>query len=124
MLRSISLVGRIAQDLELRGQDKKLLSTSIAVSRGIKDAKGNYPTDFYRLIILGSFIETVQKVAEKGDLVGVVGKPQISKSVVDDKTYVNVEVVVDQFWVIKKKSNVETEQSNEEEEDDDINNMI
>lgn len=67
--------GNIAADLKLLGQNGKLATTAIAVDRGMKDANGNWVTDFLNLRFLGDKqVSRAQKELQKGVHAVVQGK--------------------------------------------------
>lgn len=67
--------GNIAADLKLLGQNGKLATTAIAVDRGMKDANGNWVTDFLNLRFLGDKqVARAQKELQKGIHAVVQGK--------------------------------------------------
>lgn len=73
-MNRIILTGRITRDLELRatGTGNYIVSYQLAVQRD----KDN--TDFINIITYGEFAKTLCKYCQKGDLIGIEGKLQIS----------------------------------------------
>ena len=77
MVNIISLVGRIARDLEITETEngKKTLTVVVAVPREYKNLKGEYETDFIPVRIgQGSMLETTKEYCLKGDLIGIKGR--------------------------------------------------
>ena len=77
MLNQVLLVGRIAQDLEIKELEsgKKAVKITLAVPRSLKNANGEYDTDFVDCIF-GSIAEDTKEYCKKGDLNGVKGRVQ------------------------------------------------
>ena len=70
------LIGRIANDLELKTVgDGKVVNFSIAVNKG-KDEKGNSEADFFQVVAWNTTGENLIKYTKKGDLIAVEGKLQ------------------------------------------------
>lgn len=78
MLNQVVLVGRIAQDLEIKELEsgRKVVKITLAVPRSFKNANGEYDTDFIDCIAFGGIAENTTEYCEKGDLVGVKGRVQ------------------------------------------------
>jgi len=77
MINIISLVGRIARDLEITETEngKKILTLVVAVPRAYKNLNGEYETDFIPVRIgQGSMLETTKEYCLKGDLIGIKGR--------------------------------------------------
>jgi single-strand DNA-binding protein len=96
MINTITLVGRMAVDPELKftGSGKAVCSFRLAVDRQFKDAEGNRETDFFDIVAWQNSAEFVANYVAKGDLVGVVGRLQSRKwEAQDGSKRVSVEVV-------------------------------
>ena len=77
MINTVTLVGRIARDLEITENEegKKILTMVVAVPRDYRDTNGMYETDFITCQLWnGTTIETVKEYCLKGDLVGIRGR--------------------------------------------------
>ena len=83
MINQVTLVGRIAKDLEIieTEQGNKILSIVVAVPRIYKNVNGEYETDFIPVRIgKGSMLEATKEYCLKGDLIGVRGRLQRSET--------------------------------------------
>lgn len=75
MLNQITIVGRIASDLELNeAEDKKVTTITLAVSRSYKNAEGEYETDLVPVTLWAGIAENTVNYCKKGDIVGVRGR--------------------------------------------------
>lgn len=78
MLNQVVLVGRITNDIEVKGKDgeTKTANICIAVPRNYKNQNGEYETDFINVIAWNSVAENTKEFCEKGNLIGVKGRIQ------------------------------------------------
>lgn len=79
MLNSVNLVGRLANDPELKtldGKDAKVVNISIAVQKPYKNIEGKYDADFFNIVLWNETADTLVKFCKKGDLVGISGRLQ------------------------------------------------
>lgn len=77
MLNQIVLVGRVANEMEIKEiEDKKSLCLTLAVPRSYKNEEGIYDTDFIKCILWNSMAENTAEYVKKGDLVGIKGRLQ------------------------------------------------
>lgn len=77
MINTVTLVGRIARDLEITENEegKKVLTIVVAVPRQYKNINGEYETDFIPVRVgQGSMLETTKEYCLKGDLIGIRGR--------------------------------------------------
>ena len=113
MLNSISIMGRITKELELKTTQPNghaVVSFSIATDRNYKE-NGEYPTDFFDIVAWRKTAEFICKYFGKGQLIAIDGKLQTRTFT--DKNNNNrsaVEIVVDNAHFCQKKA--ETQQSN------------
>lgn len=75
MLNSVSLIGRITHDLELRqtNSGKSVMDFSIAVQNQTRDEDGNYGADFFKCTVWNGTAEFVNKNMKKGSAIAVHG---------------------------------------------------
>lgn len=75
----IMIVGRVGNDPEVKliGSDKKVARFNLAVNRPIKDAEGNYITDWFPCEFWNKQAETAENFIKKGTMVSVVGSARI-----------------------------------------------
>lgn len=77
MINTVTLVGRIARDLEITENEegKKVLTIVVAVSRHYKNINGEYETDFISVRVgQGLMLETTKENCLKGDIIGIRGR--------------------------------------------------
>lgn len=79
MLNTISLMGRLTRDPELRqtGSGKPVCSFSLAVERDFKNPDGDKETDFIDIVTWNKTAEFVSKYLRKGTLAIVTGRLQL-----------------------------------------------
>ena len=85
MLNQITVVGRLAQDLEIKELENgvKTCVITLAVPRSFKNVDGGYDTDFVPCTLLGSVAENTANYCKKGDVVGVRGRVQSNDSQIE-----------------------------------------
>lgn len=78
MLNSVSLIGRLVRDPELRYTQNgvPVCSFTLAVDRDIKDSTGERPTDFIDVVSWRSSAEVVSRYGKKGSMLAVAGRLQ------------------------------------------------
>jgi len=75
MLNQVIIVGRLVKDLDLKEiNDKKVGNITLAVSRGYKNANGEYDTDFIDCVLWNGVAENTAEYCKKGDIIGVKGR--------------------------------------------------
>lgn len=79
MINSITLVGRLCKDPEMRytPNGKAVSSFSIAVDRPFKNQAGEKEVDFINIVVWGSQAEHCANYLSKGKLAGIEGRLQI-----------------------------------------------
>jgi single-strand DNA-binding protein len=79
MINSITLVGRLTKDPELRYTQagKGVASFTIACDRPFKNQQGEKETDFINVVVWGNQAENCANYLTKGKLAGVEGRLQI-----------------------------------------------
>lgn len=120
-MNKVCLTGRIVKDLELRysSADKAVVNFSLAVQRKYKNPNGDYETDFINCVVYGKPAETLEKYAQKGDLIGIEGRIQTrTYENKDNKKVYVTEIIVDNydFLSTKGKSSKEEETTQNEPE--------
>ena len=100
-MNRICLSGRIVNDLELRctGQGKDIVSYTLACRRD-KDT-----TDFIPCTTFGEFAKVLCQYCQKGDMVGVEGRLQVSSYEKDGQKHYSYNVLTDKvdFYNTKKE---------------------
>ena len=78
MLNQLVLVGRIAEEIQIKenedGQKKSIIT--VAVPRSYKNENGEYDTDFIDCILWNMVAENTAEYCRKGDMIGVKGRLQ------------------------------------------------
>ena len=106
MVNSIMLVGRLAQDIEVKTLDsgKEVTNISLAVPRAYKNADGIYETDFFD--------------CRKGDTVGVRGRLQTSNYETEDgEKKKATQIIVEKLTFLSSKHH---DMSEDKSNDDDM----
>lgn len=76
-MNQVILVGRIAQDLEIKEQEeKRTITLTLAVQRAFKNTDGIYETDFIPCQLWNGIAERTEEFCHKGDVVGIKGRMQ------------------------------------------------
>ena len=70
----VTLVGRVAQEIELKEEDKKIAVVTLAINRCFKNSDGVYETDFIPCILWNSIASNVADYCHKGDTIAVKGR--------------------------------------------------
>jgi single-strand DNA-binding protein len=80
-LNRVVLIGRLTRDPEMRStaSGTSVANFTLAVDRQRPNAQGERETDFIRIVVWGKLSETCSKYLEKGRLVAVDGRLQISQ---------------------------------------------
>ena len=110
MLNTVMLVGRLAQDIEVKKLDsgKDVVRVSLAVNRGYKNAEGVYETDFFDCVLWDGLANNVNDYCKKGDVVGVRGRLQTSFYEKDNVKHKAIEVIVEKLTFLSSKKQDET----------------
>ena len=111
MMNKVILVGRIANDFELKelNKDTKVINFSLAVNRGYKNENGESEVDFINCSIWNKIAENMKEYTKKGDLVGVEGRLSTSTYEKDEVKHYKTEVMVDKIIFLGSKKG-ETEE--------------
>ena len=105
MLNQAVLVGRIAQDPELKETEKgKVANITLAVPRSFKNTEGKYDTDFISCVLWKGVAESTVEYCKKGDLVGIKGRIQTRDVEFEDETHKRyVEVIAEKVTFLSSK---------------------
>lgn len=109
-MNKIILTGNLCKSIELRQTQSgvNVVSNSVAVSRDIKDAKGEYQTDFIDIVVWGQSAEYLSKYGEKGARVELCGRLQNRTYQANDGSNRTInEVQVESIKVFSKKKEEE-----------------
>lgn len=109
-MNSVMLVGRLAQDIEIKKLDsgKEVVHVSLAVNRSYKNQDGTYGTDFIDCILWDGLAKNVNEYCQKGDTVGVRGRLQVSYYEKDEVKHKVIEVIAERItFLTSKKSDIQ-----------------
>lgn len=119
MINTVTLVGRLTKDPELRRLSNEdataTTSFSLAVQNPAKDADGNYTTSFIDCVAWRGIAETIVKYTKKGSRLAIEGRLQQRKYTNKDGHNVNVvEVVINNIQLCDAKEALPIEEKKEE----------
>lgn len=97
MLNNITLVGRIANELEIKENENGVKQTivTLAVPRSYKNVDGIYETDFIPCMLYKNIAENTTEWCKKGDLIAVKGRIQMQ----DD----NMQIIAERISFLSTK---------------------
>ncbi len=110
MINSCVLVGRIANDPEMRYATSGTAVTNfrLAVNRQRKGADGQEETDFLDIVTFGKTAEFVAQFMDKGSLVGVEGRIQSRTwQTQDGQRRYSVEVIANSVQALESRQEAE-----------------
>jgi len=127
MLNQCVLIGRLAQDPELRYTDEgtPVCNFSLAVQRDFTNRDGEKDTDFIDIVAWRKTGETAAQYLKKGRMVAVTGRLQIRKNTgKEGRTYINPEVVAENVKFLDKvdSHDPELQRKAKEESEHEYNN--
>lgn len=109
MLNSVNLIGRIANEIEVKELEKgKVTTISVAVPRSYKNKDGEYETDFIECTIWNELAGRVKEFCKKGDLIAIAGR--LSTETYSDKEGNNrkaYKVIVEKVTFLQPKKTEE-----------------
>ena len=105
MLNSVVLIGRLATDPDLKYTQSgvAVCNFRLAVERPFANRDGERETDFFTVVCWRKLAETVGEYLDKGRLVGVKGRMQVSQWEQDGQKRERVEVVADEVRFLDGK---------------------
>jgi len=105
MVNSVMLVGRLAQDVEVKKLEsgKEVTKVALAVPRSFKNPDGLYETDFFDCILWDGLAKNASEYCKKGDTVGVRGRLQTSSYEINDVKRKTVEIIVEKLTFLSSK---------------------
>lgn len=122
MINSVTLIGRLTKDPELRHTNSGLayVRFTIAVNRKFKSQNGEREADFINCVIWRQRAENLANWAKKGALIGITGRIQTRnyENQQGQRVYVT-EVVADSFQLLEfnKQNNQGQSQSYNQQPD-------
>lgn len=115
MVNNVFLVGRLAQDPEMRYTEGGTAVTNftIAVERDYKNKDGEKEVDFIPIVCWNKLAEICGENLYKGRLVAVEGAIHINKNKTEERTYVNTEIVARNVKFLDPKNKENNADNNE-----------
>lgn len=114
MINSVTLVGRMAGDAELKyvNESMAVATFRLAVNRNFKGQDGKREADFINCVIWRQQAENLANWAKKGALIGITGRIQTRsyENQQGQRVYVT-EVVADNFQLLESRKDRESEPS-------------
>lgn len=114
MINSVTLVGRMAGDAELKyvNESMAVATFRLAVNRNFKGQDGKREADFINCVIWRQQAENLANWAKKGALIGITGRIQTRsyENQQGQRVYVT-EVVADSFQLLESRKDREGGQS-------------
>ena len=120
-MNKVFIRGNLTKDVQLKltQNDKTIARFSVAVRRDMKNANGEYESDFPSCVAYGNIAETIDKYFHKGSGIIVMGHLQTgSYDDQDGKKVYTTDVIVENIEFDRKPEKKETsyeEKTNEEE---------
>lgn len=113
MLNQIILVGRIANDIEIKESEngKKVSTITLAVPRNYKNINGEYETDFIKCKLWNGIAANTCEYCQKGDIVGIKGRLQNGNYEKDGKTQSFTEVIAEKVTFLSKNKSDRTQEN-------------
>lgn len=99
-MNSVSLLGRIARDIETRytGDGKAISRTAVAVRRDENN------TDFINVVAFGKTAEILEKHFSKGSQIGINGNIKTGSYEKDGRKVYTTDIIVERVYFVDKKS--------------------
>ena len=106
MMNNIWVVGRIANDIEVKENEegKKSANVTLAIPRSYKNAEGVYETDFIDVSIFNTVAARTSEYCKKGDLIAVKGSLQKNNYEKDGEKKSVLKVIVNNVSFLSSKS--------------------
>lgn len=104
-MNNVMLVGRIANDFEVKKLEsgKEVTTISLAVNRSFKNADGIYETDFINCVLWEGLAVNINEYCHKGDMIGVRGRLQTNTYEKDEIKHKVLDVIVEKITFISSK---------------------
>lgn len=98
MMNYLVCVGRLVNEVEeiAREHGNKGATITLAVPRSLKNAEGEYETDFIPCVLWGSIASNTKEYVHKGDLIGIKGRLESNEG--------QLQVVVDKVTFLSSNS--------------------
>ena len=105
MVNSVMLVGRLAQDIDVKKSEsgKEVTRVALAVNRSFKNSDGVYDTDFFDCILWDGLAKNACEYCKKGDTVGIRGRLQTSTYEKNNVKHKVVEIIVEKLTFLSSR---------------------
>lgn len=113
MINTVTLVGRLTKDVELRQTQSGLATAkfTLAVNRPFKSQDGEQQADFIQVVVWRKQAENCAQYLRKGSLAGVTGRIQTgSYEGQDGKRVYTTDVVADNVQFLEPKQQTQSQQ--------------
>lgn len=105
-MNQLVLVGRIVNDVEVIGNDRKKYIVTLAVQRNFKNMDGIFETDFIPCILWNTVGESTLEYCGKGDIIGIKGRLQTRTIENEDGTKSReMEVIAEKVTFLSARKN-------------------
>ena len=115
-MNKVILIGRICNDIELRYFENEVgvATINVAVPRAFKNAKGEYETDFIKVVLYNQVAEVLNKNCKKGDLIGIDGRIQVRNYEYEGKPRTDTSVVCEKLTLLNNKPKTTKDEKKED----------
>lgn len=93
-MNSVTLLGRITKEIELKGNDTKFCAFTLAVNRKTKDKE----TDFISCKAFGKTAEVLAQYVKKGQQIAIEGRIQTGSYEKEGKKIYTTDVIANSFY--------------------------
>ncbi|MDY0074946.1 MAG: single-stranded DNA-binding protein [Acholeplasmataceae bacterium] len=119
MLNQVILIGRLAQDPDMKTLDdgRKVAYINLAVQRPFKNMDGNYDTDFFRITVWEGLAVAIESYASKGVMVAIKARLQTWKyELNEEKRLTMIDIIAERITYLSQSSKAEIKQDEESSE--------
>lgn len=115
-MNKVILIGRICNDIELRYFENEVgvATINLAVPRAFKNAKGEYETDFIKVVLYNKTAEVVNKNCKKGDMIAIDGRIQVRNYEYEGKPRTDTSVVCEKITLLNNKPKTTKDEKKED----------
>lgn len=115
-MNKVFLIGRICNDIELRYFENEVgvATINLAVPRAFKNAKGEYETDFIKVVLYNKTAEVVNKNCKKGDMLAIDGRIQVRNYEYEGKPRTDTSVVCEKITLLNNKPKTTKDEKKED----------
>ncbi len=119
MLNQVILIGRLAQDPEVRTLEdgRKVSYINVAVQRPFKNMDGTYDTDFFRVTVWEGLASAIESYATKGIMVAIKARLQTWKyETSDEKKLTMIDIIAERITYLSSNHNKDQRMDEESSE--------